>query len=356
MLRIYLTRHGETVWNRENRTQGWTDIALNASGRQHAGALSRALRDVPLDAVYASTLMRAIATAEAIAAPHRLPVATDPDLRELHQGTLDGLTGEELRREHADFLRLWRAGAAALQMPGGESMAELQERAWSAIERIVAQHPVGAVAVVSHNLTIVTILCRIFGLHLDDFRRLRQDVAAINILEFGPAGPAAIRVNDAGHITAGQRVARDLAAIADSPRFADVGMPNELVERIIAAAGGAGLPDGAWQMLVVDAPRRQQLESAVRNAARHLTEGEASTVGTLESAPILIAVLRRGDGTVSECRIGAAIQSVRIAADAFGYGSAWLPDALCVAPAVAAALELTPEWQLAALLPIGMAE
>lgn len=199
--RVYLVRHGETVWNREKRTQGWTDIELNAHGRRQAEAIAQALHATPLRAVYASTLRRAIATAQAVAARHGLAVLTDPDLRELNQGAMDGLTTEEMLRDFAAVLDEWRICPGPLKLPEGESMAELQERAWTAVGRIVAGHPGEVVAVVSHNLAIITILSRLLGLDLNNFRRLRQDVAAINVLEFGPSGPAIIRLNDVSHLS-----------------------------------------------------------------------------------------------------------------------------------------------------------
>ncbi|HWP33955.1 MAG TPA: histidine phosphatase family protein, partial [Thermodesulfobacteriota bacterium] len=73
-MRLFLIRHGETSWNRRQRCQGVSDVPLSAAGRWQAAALAAVLAEEPLVAVYASPLVRARATAEAIAAPHRLPV------------------------------------------------------------------------------------------------------------------------------------------------------------------------------------------------------------------------------------------------------------------------------------------
>ena len=66
MGRIYMTRHGETVWNAEGRIQGHTDIDLSPRGRTQAQALGQRLEDVDFDAVYSSDLIRARETADII--------------------------------------------------------------------------------------------------------------------------------------------------------------------------------------------------------------------------------------------------------------------------------------------------
>ena len=74
MTTLLLARHGETDWNRELRIQGSSDIELNELGRKQAHALAQELEHVELDAIYASDLSRARATAEAVAASHGLEV------------------------------------------------------------------------------------------------------------------------------------------------------------------------------------------------------------------------------------------------------------------------------------------
>ncbi|NUT56025.1 MAG: histidine phosphatase family protein, partial [Thermoleophilia bacterium] len=70
MTTLLLARHGETDWNRELRIQGSSDIELNELGRRQAQSLAQELTDVDLDAIYASDLSRAHATARAVAATH----------------------------------------------------------------------------------------------------------------------------------------------------------------------------------------------------------------------------------------------------------------------------------------------
>lgn len=199
-LRLILVRHGETLWNAQGRVQGFTDLELTERGRQQAQALAQALQHEPLDAVYSSPLRRALETARLIAQPHGLAVQTDAELMEMDQGELEGLTGEEMRRLYPELLAEWRVHPAQVKLPGGESLAQLQERAWAAIEHIRARHPEGVVVVVGHNFTNVAILCRVLGLDMNEFRRLKQDVAAMNIVEFRPDGAVLLAANERASI------------------------------------------------------------------------------------------------------------------------------------------------------------
>lgn len=204
-LRLFLVRHAQTDGNAEGRSQGLRDVPLNAFGARQAAALGERFRDRPLAAVYASPLLRGVATAQAIADPHGLAVRSDTRLAELDHGLLDGLTGEEMRRDYADFLAQWRDGDPAdLVMPGGESMREAQRRMVAATEAIAASWPEGEVVAVSHNLATRAFLCAALGVPISTFRRFRQDLAAFTELERLPDGGwMVVRLNERCHLSEG---------------------------------------------------------------------------------------------------------------------------------------------------------
>ena len=132
-MRLLLLRHGQTDWNLVPRFQGHTDTELNEKGRTQAAALARVLVREPIKAVYASPLKRAFVTAGLVAAEHGLTVRPDPGLKELHHGDLEGHQPDELRRRWSDIMTRWYSGDVAMRLPGGESMQDLQDRAWAAI-------------------------------------------------------------------------------------------------------------------------------------------------------------------------------------------------------------------------------
>lgn len=199
---LYLIRHGETDWNVEKRCQGFSDSPLNETGRSQAEATARHLSDKKIEAIYSSSLSRAYDMACTIAKYHEVQVQASDELRELNQGEFEGLTLTELFENHGEFLQQWFRDPADARIPGGESMRELQERAWSALEEITQKHDDGNVVVVCHNLCNMTLLCRIMKLDLADFRRIQQDVAAINVVEFGGRWPhpVVLHLNDTCHL------------------------------------------------------------------------------------------------------------------------------------------------------------
>ena len=87
-------------------------------------------------------------------------------------------------------------------MPGGESLAEVQRRAWSAVEHLLARNAGGTVVAVTHNFTIQTIVCRVLGIPLRNFRRLRQEVGSITRLELTASSMAVLSLNETAHLPA----------------------------------------------------------------------------------------------------------------------------------------------------------
>jgi broad specificity phosphatase PhoE len=157
MTAILLVRHGETDWNAERRVQGHSDTPLNETGRAQALSLALALRDEPIDAVYASDLSRAEETARIVAEHHGLPVTVLPDLRERHFGTWEGLTDREI---HARFPE-----AATGSWGDGETKEEMTVRVVRALREIAGEHPDGRVLVVTHGGPVRVLLagCGIDG-------------------------------------------------------------------------------------------------------------------------------------------------------------------------------------------------
>jgi broad specificity phosphatase PhoE len=200
MTRLILIRHGETEWNETKRFQGISDIPLSSKGREQAESLARSLEREPLEAIYTSPLIRARQTAAFLARHHSCPFAVIEDLRELNQGRLEGLTGEDLRRDFPEFLTKWLEEPGETVLPGGESLGDLQRRAWTAIEDVIGRHPEKTVVVVAHSFVILTILCRALELPLQAFRRFRQDPTAKNILEFSERGITLRCLNDTCHL------------------------------------------------------------------------------------------------------------------------------------------------------------
>lgn len=201
--RIYLVRHGETLWNHAMRYQGHADIPLNERGYAQARAVARRLSSERIDAVYSSDLQRAKATAEVIAAAHGLPVHTDRSLREINFGVWEGLTRDEIRLRFPEVSQEWWSNPVGTRLPGGETLAEVAERAVRYLLGTARRHPDGTVVVASHGGTIRAAIGSLIRMDLNEYWRLRQDNAALNLLEIQDDDRAVLLLfNDTSHLLA----------------------------------------------------------------------------------------------------------------------------------------------------------
>ena len=203
-MRLLLIRHGETDHNAAQLAMGRQDVPLNERGVLQARALAEAFRSQSdIAAIYSSPLQRALATATPQAEVLGLAVQIDERLIEMDIGEIEGQTFSAVRERYPDFIRLWLSdGLADAAMPGGETMRQVQERAWAAVESIRARHADETVAVVSHNFVILTLLCRVLELPLARFRSLRHDLAAVSVVERTAERQAVVALNDRCHLRA----------------------------------------------------------------------------------------------------------------------------------------------------------
>ncbi|MBI2371379.1 MAG: histidine phosphatase family protein, partial [Deltaproteobacteria bacterium] len=199
-MRFILVRHGETVWNQEHRLLGRTDQPLSPEGVRQARRVAATLRGLPIAALYSSPLRRALETARPLAEAVGLPVRTDEALLEVDHGSAEGLTREELRARHPEFLTAWEVEPHAVRFPEGESAGDVQARAWGFAQALRQAHARESVVAVTHNLVIKALVCRAIGLDLGAMRRLGQDPGGVTILEFDGAEPQLVVLNSTAHL------------------------------------------------------------------------------------------------------------------------------------------------------------
>jgi broad specificity phosphatase PhoE len=197
-MELILIRHGETLWNKEGRVQGFSDIDLSDVGIEHARQLALSLQEHNISSIYSSPLTRAHKTARIINQYHNAPIYLESGLKEMHQGDFEGLSYQELMAREKDFLRKWISAPASVKMPNGESLTELQFRAWKVIEDIIIK-PDNAL-VVSHSFTIASILCKIKNISLSEFRSVHVDTASKTIVRFQNGSASIELLNDRSHM------------------------------------------------------------------------------------------------------------------------------------------------------------
>lgn len=158
MVKIYMTRHGQTEWNRERRLQGRLDSNLTTIGRENAKLLGEHLSKVPFDAIYASPSGRTMMTASLIKGNRPIRIFTDEDLQEIYMGSWEGQQQSDVEKQYADeFHAFWRA--PHLYHPTErESFQQVQDRAVKMLKRVMTNHKNGNVLLVTHTVVIKTLL------------------------------------------------------------------------------------------------------------------------------------------------------------------------------------------------------
>ncbi len=197
-MQLILIRHGETLWNKEGRVQGASDVELNDTGIEQARRLAFSLQGAAIGAVHTSPLKRAYRTAEIINSFHGKMIEVHSDLMEMDQGDFEGVSFKELLAREKEFLRRWVAQPASVSMPRGESLADVQNRACRTIEKIIAAGE--DALVVAHNFTIAAILCRLSNISLNEFRSVCVDNASKTLIRIHDGQTSVELINDRSHL------------------------------------------------------------------------------------------------------------------------------------------------------------
>lgn len=147
--KLYLVRHGQTLFNRLHKTQGWCDSPLTELGRRQAKAAGAFLKNKSFDAAYASTSERTNDTLELI---RQMPYERRKDLREMSFGNFEG--GDEYLQPKNWFINHPDAFVAY----GGEDLRDVQNRIKNALLEIMQSKDNQNVLVVSHGAAIASFL------------------------------------------------------------------------------------------------------------------------------------------------------------------------------------------------------
>ncbi|MFQ5595311.1 MAG: histidine phosphatase family protein [Anaerolineae bacterium] len=201
---IYLTRHGESIWNKEHRYQGNAPVGLSEAGRAHAQLLAGALSEAGITTIFASPTQRCAETANIVADRLGVPVQPDPRLREWEisenlwgEPSLRGqVSSEDWERLRADY---------DFSLPAGESLNAVIQRTLQAFDDI--PHGEDQVPlIVTHQINVQLILAHA-SIGLPDppalfpaINRLWIDYCSINILGEKYNYSRVLRMNDVCHL------------------------------------------------------------------------------------------------------------------------------------------------------------
>jgi probable phosphoglycerate mutase len=199
--RICFVRHGETDWNLEQRIQGHTDVALNATGRAQALAMAYNAGHHRFRAMYSSDLARARETAQALAEREGLEVRLLRNLRERHYGLFQGITAEEGARLHPAAYAHYMARDPGYDFETGETLLDFAERVREAVEWMVRHHEGETICAVSHGGVLDILYRQATGRPLETPRDFVIPNCALNWFSFDAHGWHLERWADRHHLT-----------------------------------------------------------------------------------------------------------------------------------------------------------
>ncbi len=143
--KIILARHGETVWNRDRLIMGRSDSALTPEGVDLAGRVARIIEKEGVQAVYSSSLGRAVSSATIYAEKLGIPITTKDELMELSCGEWEGCRLQNVKPGHRSIRETWQE-----RPPGGESYQDAESRIGSFIRETCFSTSPKTILVVSH--------------------------------------------------------------------------------------------------------------------------------------------------------------------------------------------------------------
>lgn len=201
--KVYIVRHCETDGNALKIFQGHTDNDINEMGAKQLVALGEKFKDIPLDKIYTSPLIRAHKTALAISGNLNTPLFIDDGLIEINGGVYEGKTFEELKNSYPDFAEMWESKTWEFAPENGETMPDAYDRIWNTVTKIVKENEGKTIAIVSHGFVTRSLFCRILYNDIKKFRELEYGFnTSVSLLEFEDENtPKIAYLNDLSHLT-----------------------------------------------------------------------------------------------------------------------------------------------------------
>lgn len=200
-MRIILTRHGETDWNMAHRTQGKTDIELNANGVAQAYALAGVLKTrYRIEHVLYSPLKRAQKTGEIIARALKTPALADERLKEFGFGVWEGLSYDTIQSQYPDEMEIWSDSPHLFRLNGAESLTAFVDRCNVFLQDMKKRYDQKTILVVGHALTCKAIIITAMGLGADRLHAVSVTNTSISEIDYTGKMPKLRLLNDACHI------------------------------------------------------------------------------------------------------------------------------------------------------------
>jgi len=199
-LELILVRHGETDWNKEGFFRGHEDVKLNSVGIAQADAVAEALKGKVFEAIYSSSLKRAVVTARRIAMPHEIGVRGKSEFTDINFGTWQGKKESAVKEMHPKLYERWMTNPWWVKFPGGERVRKAWRRVNSGLREVMFMHGTGCVVIVSHRIPIKFMTGYLLKTPRKEFYKIVHDPCAISIFSVDDREYRPIVLNDSSHL------------------------------------------------------------------------------------------------------------------------------------------------------------
>lgn len=201
--KLLVVRHCEAQGNLHRVFQGHRNGDVTENGQAQLELLSLRLRNTSIDAMYASPLVRAVKTAQAVNQYHHLPIGIVPGLIEINGGKWEGEPWASFPEKYPEESLMWNLSPHEFHAPEGEAMRQVYDRMKSAAQMLAERHAGGTVLVASHGCAIRNLLCWAKGWPIERLNEVEWcDNTALSVILMDAGGRPEVELeNDASHLS-----------------------------------------------------------------------------------------------------------------------------------------------------------
>ena len=199
-MKLTLLRHGETIANRDKLVLGRSNVPLTALGVTQAIKAAEKISQLPVSAIYSSPFQRAIQTASYATHKTGIPSIALQGLREMDSGEMEGMKMDEMQIKYPEYMKKWGLDASNTRPPGGDTMAEVHQRAWDSVLNISKTHINEHVVAVTHLFPIQGILCKISKMHSNNYEQFKIELGSLTTVLIESDNYSIIKINETSHL------------------------------------------------------------------------------------------------------------------------------------------------------------
>lgn len=202
MIRLYLIRHCEALGNAKRLFQGTSDLDISKTGEKQLEFLKERFKDIQIDRIYTSPLIRARKTAIAVSGDRKMTVEDCPGLIELDGGIVEGKPFKETFEAYPQLAEQWDLHPQDFAPEGGETMRHAYERIWETVKQLVAENKGKCIAAATHGGVTRCLICRLLTGSIDNLKDIPwSENTAVALIEFDDElKPTLKYFNDHSHV------------------------------------------------------------------------------------------------------------------------------------------------------------